>query len=372
MRVALLVSLTLTACFVMQISQVWSRFESSYQPDPGQLVSKRASEHFLERHWEATGMTFDEAPQTLPTGCWIQSLNFVNATDVHVSGFVWQKYQGGIFNLESRGFLFPDAVDEPTVREVYRERGKDVDLIGWHFEATLRQPFSYETFPVDHKTLKIRIWRHDFDHSIVLTPDVDAFAAHGMQDIFGIAPDLILNNWSVDDTFFDYEVRDYGTDFGFKGFVGTKNWPELTFNVVLKRQVWNSVGSGVMILGFVALLGFIMVLTIVREEPLHGFSTQNVLAIASGLLFTVVLTHIHLRETVGTGGFVYFESLYIVMESMILVLAVLAYAQARGTDSAIRRSLRWKGGVLPLSLYWPALTGAMVVVTWWLLPAVSA
>ena len=124
-------------------------------------------------------------------------------------------------------------MDQTTPKEIYRKRflsgtevcenvlsgcpenqAWDEELIGWYFEASLRQPFNYADYPFDHKTVWVRMWANDFSNNIVLVPDFDSYDATGLDDIFGIENDIVLGTWEREDTFFDYYLSSYTTNFG--------------------------------------------------------------------------------------------------------------------------------------------------------------
>ena len=68
----------------------------------------------------------------IPTGVFIQSVEFVTANNVEVSGYVWQRYARSIPPDLERGIVLPEALEDAyEAREVFRyDEGGD-EVIGW-------------------------------------------------------------------------------------------------------------------------------------------------------------------------------------------------------------------------------------------------
>ncbi len=94
----------------------------------------------------------------IPTGVFVQSLQFNTANNVQVSGYVWQKYADNIPADITRGFVLPEAVAEAyRSTEAYRVHENGAEVIGWYFSATLRQSFDYGHYPFDRQDVWLRI-----------------------------------------------------------------------------------------------------------------------------------------------------------------------------------------------------------------------
>jgi hypothetical protein len=81
-----------------------------------------------------------------------------------VSGFISQHYIDGLHDqikpeMGEIGFYFTEQVKISLTTgpsEMYRQRNKDSELIGWYFEAVL-QHFDYDNYPFEDKTVWIQI-----------------------------------------------------------------------------------------------------------------------------------------------------------------------------------------------------------------------
>ncbi|WP_020589078.1 hypothetical protein [Desulfobacter curvatus] len=316
--------------------------------EPTQLVNEQATNDYLKEHWEnRSGSSVSHAGPTIriKTGIFIQSLKFFNSTEVNLSGYIWQRYRVGLHDAikpgpSEVGFILPDQVNSGSdiePREAYRIRSGNEEVIGWYFEANLRQPFDYSKYPFDHKTVWIRMWPKDFSQNIVLVPDFDAYEATGLSDVFGIEENIVLGTWERKDTYFDYRLSSYDTNFGITDYIGQKGFPELHYNFVVKRKFENAFIVYLLPLFLVAAL-----LTVSENDELSnrfGFNTSGFIGASSALFFVVLLAHIQLREQFACASIVYIEYFY------ILMYALLAAATANTYLFSIRSTI-WRNVIL--------------------------
>ena len=353
-------SIALSVVLATALGAMWLGL-SRHELDAVQLTDTAAVDSALDL--EATGHT---DPTVVPTGVFVESLAFESATDVHMTGYVWQRWGDHISPEVERGYVLPEmVVSSIPAQEEYRVDQEGHQLIGWYFEGTFRQQFSYDAYPFDHKTVEIRIWPREFGADVVLVPDFDAYPATGNDDIFGIESGIVLGDWSREDTYFDYLHPEYNTDFGIDGFNDMGETPELRFNVILRRDFASAFIVNVVPLFVVAALAFGALLTVTKDEErvgLFGFNVSGVLATVSALFFVVLIAHTRLRQELPGAGMVYFEYLYFVMYVALLAVAISAHRAVTAAPGAGRLS-RY-GENLPAQLaYWPALLAAVLVIT---------
>ena len=341
---------------------------------PAQLIDEQTTEAYLQRHWEDKVVMkagHIEPTTKIKTGIFIQSLKFFNSSEVNITGFIWQRYRKGLHDHVKPapgevGFILPDEVDssfEP--REIYRTNLAQEEVIGWYFEATVRQPFNYATYPFDHKTVWVRMWHQQFSRNIVLVPDFESYQATGPQDIFGIEQTIVLETWERENTFFDYKLSSYDTDFGITDYVGQQGFPELHYNFVIKRKFENAFIVYLLPLFLVAMLLYAALLTITGKAELAGrlgFDVTGFIGAASALFFVVMLAHIQLREQFAGSGIVYIEFFYILM----YLLLVLATANTYIFSMKPKRGyglILYRDNILVKVGYWPAVLGCLILIT---------
>ena len=244
-------------------------------------------------------------------------------------------------------------------------RTNDKTIIGWYFESTLRQTFLYDRYPLDHKTVRIQMWHKDFDRNVVLTPHLSDYDSTQPGKTFGINKQIILGDWKINETFFQYKSISHDTNFGIEDYIGQRDSPELYFNIVLKRKFLNAFIVNLVPLCVVAglLFGILMTITANEEKASRfGFSTFGVMAACSGLFFVIMISHIQLRQQLAGSGIVYLEYFYLLMYVAILAVTINAYLFSEGWSFGLGLIL-YKDNVIPKLLFWPLFFGLMVVVT---------
>jgi hypothetical protein len=365
----IILSFALSFVFTILIFFLWYRDDKLYTPNPKQLVDKTSVKQYLDTNWKKTKTSEAEPPIYVPTGIFIQSLKFVSYSDVNLSGYIWQKYTDGIHDNISRGFILPEVVDSnqsAMKREAYREKIGNQEIIGWYFEATLRQEFDYLQYPLDHKTVWIRLWPKDFDRNIILVPDLVSYDSTKYDDKFGIEKEIVMNNWLIDNTFFEYRVSNYDTNFGIDNYIGQKNFPELYYNIVIKRKFLNAfiINLVPLLVVSIFLFGMTMTITADKEKKEHfGFSVSEFLATCSALFFVIMLAHIQLRQQMPSGNIVYMESFYLLMYFIILGVAINAFLFPVKWSSHFK-IVKYKDNIVPKILYWPIILGTALILTY--------
>jgi hypothetical protein len=359
------ISFAVSVVLVIVLAWLWDRASIAYHPNPSQLTDEAAVERYVRAHLE-TWTDTDAPPVLVPTGVFVQSLRFESAADVHVTGYVWQKYPDGVPADLNRGFVLPEAVDAASTDEpriAYRRRIGDGEVIGWYFEATLRQSFDYAKYPLDHKTVWIRLWPKDFGRDVILVPDLASYDSTRPGDTFGIDAGIVLGGWTVDETFFMYRPVRYDTDFGLPAAAGRSDRPELYFSVVIHRKVLDAFIVNLVPLLVCAVMLFAMLLTVSgdaeRSERL-GFSLFGVIGASSALFFVVVLAHVQLRDRLPGAGIVYIEKFYFLL--YFAIIAVVASCYLFSTGSRLRL-VHHRDNLIPKLAFWPIVLGTMVIIT---------
>lgn len=359
--------------------------QGDYIKESYQLTNESVVDEFLEKHWDSKndhGVAGELPTIKIKTGIFVQSLKFINSTEVNLTGYIWQRYKKGIHDevnpcadirindeCTEVGFILPEQVDsgsdlEPRV--LYRIEEGDEEVIGWYFEATLRQSFDYKKYPFDHKNVRVRIWAKDFSKNVVLVPDFEAYGYKTNEyDIFGIEEDIVLGAWVRQNTYFDYKLSSYDTNFGINNFVGKNGFPELSYNFVLKRKFSNAFIVYLLPLLLVAALLFAALLTVNDKEELSGrkgFSTLRFIGAASVLFFVVASGHLQLREQFVGAGIVYIEYFYILMYAMIVAVTANVFIFSVKSKRRIKL-IQYNDNLIPKVAYWPIVLASLILIT---------
>ena len=360
-NVSAAVSIFLLALVIL----MWVLEDQSYNPNPNSLADQASVEGYLAQNWESQTT---ESPVYIPTGVFVESLQFKSYDEIHFSGYIWQKYRQGDHDGITQGFILPDAVTTGapvTGTEAYRHQVGDEEVIGWHVDAVLRQDFSYLKYPLDHKNFVIRLQPQDLTHNIVLMPDLASYDSTGANQTFGVDPKIILGQWSIDQSFYNYVTANYDTNFGGNSHLGHKQRPELTFNVAMHRKYLNVVIKYITPLLLVAFLAFTIVIITTSDNKKIGLFDAKALKIQSNctrLFFVALLAHIHLRQVLVSTGIVYLEYFYILLYITLLGVGLNAYLYSvkRSTSG---QTFEQDGNQMAKLGFWPAIFGVAVVIT---------
>lgn len=348
------------AC-VIYIGWAWQR-QAAERPPPDSEVSDQAEvEEVVSRYRQIDGQ---KTPTIrIPTGVYLGSVDFASSSDVTFAGFVWQRYSDDLPEEVTRGFLFPDRVrpDMVAIEEVYRVKRDGYEVVGWYFDVTVRQNFEYDKYPLDWQHAWLRIWPQDFGLNVVLTPDFDAYDAVDKGEAFGMDDTLVAGGWAVRDSYFDYRLADYDTNFGLGKRLGEKAYPELHFNVIMTRDFLDVFVIHMVPMVVVAILLFGLLLSMTTDEQLSerfGFDNLAVLGATSALLFVIVIAHTELRESFRGAGVLYIESFYYVLYLAMVLVSINAYLYSVGPPG-----VPVKYYVPSKLLYWPVLLGSLALAT---------
>lgn len=376
---AWILSMFLSLALISILILLWikmNRHEEVYQDNfkPGQsrqLVNNSVVKEYLNKALEQPSSY--ENVIKIKTGIFIQSLSFSNSNEVNITGYIWQHYNQGLrdsiqLDAAEVGFILPEQVNtgadiEP--REVYRFKKGENEVVGWYFEATLRQPFNYSNYPFDHKIVWIRLWPKKFLQNVVLVPDLESYAGTGLTDIFGIEQNIVLGTWERMNTYFDYKLSNYSTNFGIDDSRWQDSFPELHYNFVIKRKIESAFIVYLLPLFLVASLLFAALLTISKNDQVAqqlGFNTFGFISASSALFFVVLLSHIQLRQQFEGTDIVYIEYFYLMMYVLLVLATANTYIFSL-KESRYNNLILYEDNLIPKVLYWPLILACMIGLT---------
>ena len=339
----------------------------SFDPYSEQLNSGADVSRYLSSHITGTKDLGDATK--IPTGLFVQSFKFNDLHSATVTGYLWQKYNKEQLQNITPGYIFPEATRN-TTKEKYRSFNPSTGLttVGWDFTASLRQKFNYNKYPLDHKTIWLRIWHSDFEKYIILVPDFESYQSIQPRQKFGLDPDFVLNGFSILETFFNYELVDYDTNFGVVLNNRMAATPELNYNISIKRNVVNALVIHLFPL-FVALaLLFVTVLGITNNKETQDFfaaKPMSVLKICGSTFFIVMLAHIRLRNQFAGGEIVFIEHVYILLYLFIIFLVFNSFINTAQEKWERKIWLfTYEDNILPKIAFWPIVRGFTQYFIW--------
>lgn len=330
-----------------------------YAPEGGvgesvKIVNKGGRNRFLKQQISIAHKKRTEDPVFIPTGVYVQSLEFKSANNVYLTGYVWQEYPKKPWAETERGFVFPEAVDISIDKKYARPSGADKEVIGWYFETTLRQPFDYSKYPFDNKDVWVRIWHQDFDKNVILTPFLESYELSSPSLKPGLDKNIVLPDWNIISSFFSYVPHSYSTNFGIETYIGQEKFPELYFTIKIQRKFLGPFVSSLLPFFVIMSLLFASVLN-QKHGDIGGFLTA-----VGALLFTILLAHYSLRQKIESAGVVYFEYFYFIAYFAILVLTIATFMYHSSDREGI---LQYNDNIISKSLYWPTIMGILFIIT---------
>lgn len=361
------VSHVLSLIFLVVIVLTWLHVDNHYQPNIDQLISTEAAQKSLTDKLQNTPGFSKQEVTFIPTGFFIQSLAFKSSNDVNVTGYVWQTLPTEDNNTQTLqpSFIFPEQVAGSELELKYQQTVEGGTVYGWFFNVVLRQNFNYLDYPLDHKTVWIRISPKISERNLIFTPALDNYKSTQLGQSFGIEQDLVLGDWQVDETFFDFKTIHYDTDFGTSFNLQKYEYPELYFNVVMKRKFLNAFIINLVPLLTVATLLFALLMTVTAEPKKReslGFNFTGVISIVSALFFVVLISHIQLREQFSEDGIVYIEYFFLLMYFLMVMLIINTYFFSQG-KAVTSKWIMVEDNLLPKLCFWPFTLGVMALIT---------
>lgn len=298
----------------------------------------------------------------IPTGIFIQSVEFKGPYTLQTSGFVWQRYADALPPDLDRGVVFPEA-ESSTFTKVYETRQNDETLVGWGFKATIRQPFDYSKYPLDRQKIWFQMWHPDFERDVYLVPDFAGYATLQPEALPGVDQDFVVENWLTESSYFSYRLNQYNANFGIAGYDSTQQTPELFFNINIKRGLLSPLISRLIVPVVILLQLFVIVLVIGSDNKrLEQFGVRPgaVIFTCAAFFFAVLVAENSLRDEVKASGIVYLESVHLLTYLVILGVAINSVLLVALPNLGLFRD---NDNMWVEVAYWPLFFGIFMVIT---------
>jgi hypothetical protein len=346
-------SLSLTIVLCVGIGALWmmaDRFPPSIS-EVRTVVLDEATAHQFVSETDA-GATATK----IPTGVFIRSINIDSAAEVMVSGFVWQRFEIGRQDNVPRGFMLPETFDpgRSEINEVFKQKSDGEEFIGWEFKAAFRQHFDYGTYPFDRQSAWVRLRPPSLATNVVFIPDYSGYQMMDPAFRPGVDSAIVLPGWDIIGSYFDYRMHSHNASLGLPGREGEIEYPELYFNVEMRRRFLGPFVTHI-VPGIVtaAMLFLLLLISSRREasEGMLGFSAAEIVLGAAALFFVASFQHTALRESLMADTVLYFEYFYFGLYLLIMLVSVNAILFA----SALHvRIIEYHDNLIPKLAFWPA------------------
>ena len=301
-------------------------------------------------------------PLFIPTGVFIQSLEFVSSNDIQVTGFIWQKYRDDLPSDLKRGFIFPEGSDTETNLDYQIHQG-DTEVMGWYFKTTLRQRFFFNHFPLDTQDVWLRIWDQDIQYNVFLTPDIEAYDTLDPEQLPGLDSHFVLENWYIQTAYYSYLLNAYNTDFGIKDNKLYGNFPELYYNLGIRRNTLNALLIYVTppLITAVMIFGMLVISTHYQEKKSYrGWDPASAIWFCADLLLVIVFTQTNMRVALNSPEVVYLEYFYFIIYGGIIFVTINSLLFSKSEKFWF---IHFSENLYTKSLYWPLVTASFLVIT---------
>lgn len=356
-----------TVIFFAGVIGIWILEYGGINPTKNQsivLANKAIIEKFERDNALRSLNAYDDAPIYVPVGLFIQSIEFLSASNVNITGYIWHRYQEGQESDYEIGTVFPEAI-ATNISLAYEQEKNGETLKGWYFETTLRENFSPDLFPLDRQSVWIRLWHEKIGENIVLVPDLKSYDSLNTRSLPGVEKDFVLSGWSLFRSYFEIRENQYNTRLGIASKTPGGVVPELYFNIEIMRNFINPFLAHLFPLFVVVLMLYAIVITMSTDDEKKdflGFNAAGVVASCSALFFVALISHVQMRNELAANSVVYLEYFYLISYVIILLITANAVLLSLKVQLSF---IQFHDNLLPKLFYWPAISGALFICTVW-------
>lgn len=301
-------------------------------------------------------------PRYIPTGIFIQSIEFVSASNVSLTGYVWQRYLRDEEVPVEPQVIFAEAISADIVPAYTEVQGDEV-VQGWYFETELRERFDYSYYPFDRQSVWVRIWPKSFTGNVVLVPDFASYDSLNPRSLPGLEDEFPLFGWEPELSYFDIRINRYNSNFGQSDYLSRGTVPELYFNIDVRRSFLNPFVSHLFPLTVVLLMLFALIVTMSKSKEhseFLGFSVSSVVQSCTALFFVILIAHVQLREELSSNSIVYLEFFYFVSYIVLLMVTINSILFSANVAMPL---IQYRNNLIPKVLYWPFIVAVLFLCT---------
>ncbi len=303
-------------------------------------------------------------PRYVPTGIFVNSIQFIASNQIQLNGYVWQRFTKGVHDDIPRGITFPQA-SETKLTELSRITEDNVETIQWEVNTKLNQVLHFKKYPFDTKALQIQLWNRYTKQNIILIPDLSAYQLINPRSLPGIDDDTYIPGWDIMSSNFGYKQVNYTSNFGAYSVgpfgvydaVDKSDVPELFFDVLIRRRLIDTLVSDLLPIAVIAVLLFVILLTSTQQK-------LGVIGSLSSVFFATIFAQIRFRSKIPEAQVVYFESFFFLMYVMLLLILIVTILKYMNLEIPF---IQKKDNFFIKLAYWPVLFGLLSIITFWYL-----
>lgn len=292
--------------------------------------------------------------RAIPTGLYIQRMEFEDSYNVNIGGTIWQKYPKDLAKEVTIGFNFPQMspfAEASYIEETYRETigakegATGYELVGWEFRVTLRMNLNYADYPFDKRHLSIEIVPKSNKDHLLFVPDLASYSYTNPSKKSGLNPKIKISGSEVLESYFNFSLESYDADFGY----GNKNLfeevPILHYNIDLRRLLLNSFVTYLIPIFVTLIMVFILLLSCNKTAE-----RQGVIESMAAFFFVLIFSHIDLRKEVVTADLIYMEYFYFIAYFLLILTTfnLITYAKDKSNIFDFNENQIFKATYFPM------------------------
>lgn len=323
------------------------KYEDKSEKEQNAILNQTLLEDFKLDYIRESLNKKEEPPIFIPTGIFIESIDFSSTGSVNIKGIIWQKYYKGIHDDVAPVISISNANDQ-TLTKFFEKSFGDYNLIEWVFNINLSSNFDYTKYPFANENMWLLLKHQEFDKNIVLVPDLDSYKLNTSRYLPGLDKNITIRNWEIKNSYFSYTYDSYNTNFGITDFIGQSRFPEIYFNVIMGPNILNVFISNFLPIAIALFLMFAIFKTATGHYVVRPYAT---------LFLALIFLQISLRRNLGANEIVYIEYYYFLTYFIMAGVSLNAILLQNSKLNIVQ----YKNNLVPKLLFWP-FTGLAILV----------
>lgn len=345
------------------VAGLWN-YEINYPDDPDRnnsLTSTYEVNTYVERFLAHQNKLLQSA-RFISTGLEVETMGLESNGALSLSGYVWLKYdhhenEADLFDEQSLQFSQAQSNTFTLMHHQKAEANSEgirQNYQLFRFEAVVDSNNDQSNYPLELEHIALTLLPLTEVENIHLIPDLTAYHSKVPTLKPGLNRDLNISGWDILATYFSFNPDKKSSSLGMTIHADQKHFPQLSFNVVIKRNFIDSFISNLTPLIVVAIVLFSI--TLLTQQ----MSIAEMFGIAVSMFFVVVFSHLSIRSTIAVGEIFYLEYFYLVIYVAILTVPINHF---RITLNISSRFFDYHDGVYFKALYWPIMLLTFFVIT---------
>ncbi|MGB2691395.1 MAG: hypothetical protein WBC96_02765 [Thermodesulfobacteriota bacterium] len=322
-------------------------YEDKSEKEQNAILNESLLEDFKLDYIRESLNQKEEPPIFIPTGIFIESIDFNSTGTVNIKGILWQKYYKVIHDDIDRNVSISNANDQ-TLTKFFEKSFGNYTLIEWVFNINISSNFDYKKYPFNNENMWLQIKHQEFDKNIVLVPDLDSYKLSSSRYLPGLDKNINIRNWAIKNSFFSYTFDSYNTNFGLQDFIGQSSFPEIYFNVIMGPNILNVFISHFLPIAIALFLMFAIFKTATGHYVVRPYAT---------LFLALIFLQISLRRNLGANEVVYIEYYYFLTYFIMVGVSLNAIL----LQNSKLRIVQYKNNLIPKLFFWP-FTGLAILI----------